>query len=75
MHRDRIQGCVLRIRGCSRELWGRLIDSDIDISEGRRKQVAGKAQALYGLAQDMESRVDVWNFAESLENVGSRTHA
>jgi uncharacterized protein YjbJ (UPF0337 family) len=48
MNRDWIEGNWKQFKGKVRERWGRLTDDDLDVIAGRREQLVGRIQELYG---------------------------
>ena len=56
MNWDRIQGNWKQVTGKVKEQWGKLTDNDLAIIDGRRDQLIGKIQELYGVARDEAER-------------------
>jgi uncharacterized protein YjbJ (UPF0337 family) len=49
------------IRGRVKEQWGKLIDDDLDVINGRREQLEGKIQERCGYAKgQVRKDVDDW---------------
>jgi uncharacterized protein YjbJ (UPF0337 family) len=65
MNWDRIEGNWTMLSGKVQERWGRLTDDDLDVIQGRREQLEGKIQNVYGVARD-EARKQVEEFAKTL---------
>jgi uncharacterized protein YjbJ (UPF0337 family) len=53
---SRISGNWTHWRGRVRERWGKLTDDQLDVIAGRREQLAGRIQELYGLQRDEAER-------------------
>lgn len=56
MNRERIAGKCKQLRGVLRESWGKFIDDRRCVDEGRREQLAGRAQDLYGINKEKLQR-------------------
>ncbi len=56
MNWDRIQGNWSQWKGRIRERWGKLTDDQLDVIGGRREQLAGSIQELYGITRDEAER-------------------
>ena len=56
MNWDRIEGNWKQVKGKTLAQWGKLTDDDVDLIAGRREQLAGKIQELYGVAKDEAHR-------------------
>ncbi len=68
MNRDRIQGNYKQFAGSAREAWGELTHNHMHVIEGRRLQLAGKIQKLYGIGRDVADR-QIKDFARSVSKV------
>lgn len=53
---NRIEGNWTHWRGAVRERWGKLTDDHLDVIGGRREQLAGRIQELYGLEKEEAER-------------------
>jgi len=53
---NRISGNWTHWRGAVRERWGKLTDDHLDVIAGKREQLAGRIQELYGLKKDEAER-------------------
>ena len=53
---NRIAGNWTHWRGRIRERWGKLTDDHLDVIGGKREQLAGRIQELYGLQKDEAER-------------------
>jgi uncharacterized protein YjbJ (UPF0337 family) len=52
MNWDQIEGNWKQVKGHFREKWGKLTDDDLDVIAGKREQLVGKLQNLYGLKKE-----------------------
>jgi uncharacterized protein YjbJ (UPF0337 family) len=64
---DRISGNWTQWKGRIRERWGKLTDDHLDVVAGRRDQLAGRIQEVYGLSQD-ETERPLRNWERNLAN-------
>jgi uncharacterized protein YjbJ (UPF0337 family) len=54
------------LKGSHRERAGRLTDQDLDVIAGKRDQLIGTIQELYGKAkEEAQKQADHWNIADS----------
>ena len=62
MNRDTLAGNWKQFRGTIQEKWGKLTNDDLDKIDGRRDQLVGRLQELYGRERaDIERELDmVW---------------
>lgn len=61
MNWDRVEGNWKQIRGQIRERWGRLTDDDIDRIAGKRDDLVGRLQELYGIKkEEVERQISEW---------------
>jgi uncharacterized protein YjbJ (UPF0337 family) len=51
MNRDWLEGNWKQFKGKVRERWGKLTDDDLDVIAGRRDQLVGRIQELYGTSK------------------------
>jgi uncharacterized protein YjbJ (UPF0337 family) len=66
---SRISGNWTHWRGRVRERWGRLTDDQLNVIAGRREQLAGRIQELYGLtAEEADRQLKNWERNLSVEN-------
>ncbi len=56
MNQDTAQGEWKQFKGQVRERWGKLTDDHLDVIAGKRDQLIGRVQELYGLARDVAER-------------------
>ena len=69
MNRDWLEGNWKQARGKVRERWGKLTDDELDVIAGRRDQLVGRIQELYGNTRDQVERdLDEMFAAESRAN-------
>ena len=69
MNRDWLEGNWKQARGKVRERWGKLTDDELDVIAGRRDQLIGRIQELYGKTRDqVEHDLDEMFAAESRAN-------
>ena len=64
MNRDWIEGNWKQFKGKVRERWGKLTDDDLDVIGGRKDQLVGRIQELYGTSRNEIER--------DLENMRAR---
>ena len=65
---SRIAGNWPHWRGRVRERWGRLTDDHLDVIAGRRDQLTGRIQQLYGVSRDdAERQLRNWERSLSVE--------
>ena len=70
MNWDTIEGDWKQMKGKAREQWGKLTDSDLDRTAGKKDQLVGRIQERYGIAKDQaEQQVD--EFTHSLADAES----
>lgn len=61
MNWDLIRGKWKELKGRAKASWGRLTHQDLQVIAGRRDQLIGKVQQLYGLARNAaEKEVDAF---------------
>jgi uncharacterized protein YjbJ (UPF0337 family) len=61
MNSETIQGNWMQLKGRVQQHWGRLTGSDLDQIDGRRTELVGKVQQLYGYArEEAEREVDAF---------------
>ncbi len=56
MNWDKIEANWKVLSGKARERWGKLTDDDIDKIAGKREQLEGRLQALYGTGREETKR-------------------
>jgi len=64
MNWDRVAGNWKEIKGKVHEKWGRLTKDEIEVIAGRREQLEGTLQRVYGKSKD-EVRREVDEFCKS----------
>ncbi len=61
MNWDIIQGKWAELKGKAQIEWGKLTNDDLDVIDGRRKELASRIQDRYGIARDeAERQIDDW---------------
>ena len=61
MNWNQIEGDWENFKGKVQSQWGKLSDDDLDVIQGKRKQLAGKIKERYGKAQEeAEHEIDQW---------------
>ena len=64
MNWDQIEGKWKRFTGSARERWGKLTDNDWETIGGKKDQLVGRIQELYGVARaEAEKQADEWSRA------------
>ena len=53
---DHIAGNWTQWKGRVRERWGKLTDDQLDVVGGRREQLSGRIQEVYGVTRDEADR-------------------
>ncbi|MDD5328913.1 MAG: CsbD family protein [Sulfuricella sp.] len=73
MNWNKIEGNWKQLKGRAREKWGELTDDNIDIVAGKREQLLGKIQEIYGIGkEEAEKQIDEFaaSIHDDLENKG-----
>lgn len=52
MNWDIIEGNWKQFKGKAKEQWGKLTDDQLDTINGKREQLAGRIQEVYGINKD-----------------------
>ena len=61
MNWDRIEGDWKQLKGQAQQKWAKLTDDDLSFIKGKREELVGKVQSLYGKRKDeVEREVDEW---------------
>ena len=61
MNWNQVEGNWESFKGKVQQQWGKLTDDDLDVINGKRKELAGRLQARYGKEQEViESDIDTW---------------
>jgi uncharacterized protein YjbJ (UPF0337 family) len=64
MNWDQIEGKWKQFTGSGRERWGKLTDNDWEAIAGKKDQLVGRIQELYGVARaEAEKQADDWSRA------------
>ncbi len=59
MNVDILKGQWKQIKGGIKEKWGKLTDDDLEMIAGRREELAGRLQKIYGQSKDeVERQID-----------------
>ena len=62
MNTDKLEGNWEQLKGKAQQKWGKLTNDDLDVVQGRRKELAGRIQERYGIARDeAEKQIDEWD--------------
>jgi uncharacterized protein YjbJ (UPF0337 family) len=56
MNWDRVEGNWKQFKGKVKTQWGKLTDDHLDVIAGRRDQLTGKIQEVYGIEKDEAER-------------------
>ena len=56
MNTDTIAGTWKELKGQVKERWGKLTEDHLDVVAGRRDQLAGRIQEVYGLGKEETER-------------------
>ncbi len=54
--------------GSAKENWGKLTDYDLEQISGKREQLAGRIQEIYGITR-REAEKQVWDWGKSVERI------
>ena len=61
MNWDQIEGNWNQFKGNVKQQWGKLTDDNLDFIAGKREQLAGKIQVVYGIGKDeAEKQLAEW---------------
>lgn len=61
MNWDQVKGNWKEFRGKVHEQWGKLTNDDLDVIDGRREQLAGRIQTIYGKTkEEAEKEIDAF---------------
>jgi uncharacterized protein YjbJ (UPF0337 family) len=61
MNWDRIEGNWKQFRGNVQQQWGKLTDDHLNVVAGKRDQLAGKIQEVYGISRDeVNKQLSAW---------------
>lgn len=52
MNWDIVEGNWKQFKGSVKTQWGKLTDDQLDVIAGKREQLAGKVQEVYGVSRD-----------------------
>ena len=65
MNWDRIEGNWKQFTGKVQQQWGKLTNDDLDVIDGRREELSGRIQKVYGVTKDEADR-QITQFADTL---------
>jgi uncharacterized protein YjbJ (UPF0337 family) len=65
MNWDRIEGNWKQFTGKVQQQWGKLTNDDLDVIDGRREELSGRIQKVYGVSKDEADR-QITSFADTL---------
>lgn len=61
MNWNQVEGNWEKFKGQVQQKWGKLTNDDLDVIQGKRRELAGRLQARYGKAsEDVERDIDDW---------------
>jgi uncharacterized protein YjbJ (UPF0337 family) len=66
MNWDQIAGRWMEAKGKVRENWGRLTKDELDVINGRREQLEGTIERVYGRSRE-EAKKEVDDFARTCD--------
>jgi len=66
MNWDRIEGNWKQFQGKVRQQWGKLTDDDLDVIDGRRRELSGRIQEVYGISKE-EAERQIERFSGTLD--------
>jgi uncharacterized protein YjbJ (UPF0337 family) len=68
MNWDIIEGNWKQFKGKAKEQWGKLTDDQLDTINGKREQLAGRIQEVYGINKD-ETEKQIKEFEDRNKDV------
>jgi uncharacterized protein YjbJ (UPF0337 family) len=61
MNWDRIEGNWKQFSGSAKERWGKLTDDQLKATAGKREQLGGKLQEVYGISrEEADKQMTAW---------------
>ena len=61
MNWNQIEGNWEQFKGKAQTQWGKLTGDDLDVINGNRKELAGRIQERYGIAEEeADKQIDEW---------------
>jgi uncharacterized protein YjbJ (UPF0337 family) len=61
MNWDRVAGNWKQFKGKIKERWGKFTDDDLNVIAGKRDQLLGRIQEVYGISkEEAEKEIDQW---------------
>jgi uncharacterized protein YjbJ (UPF0337 family) len=65
MNWDRIEGNWEHFKGNAKRHWVKLSDEQLDVVAGKREELAGKIQEVYGVSKEIaEKQLTAWQSAQ-----------
>jgi uncharacterized protein YjbJ (UPF0337 family) len=65
MNWDRIEGNWKHFKGNAKRHWVKLSDEELEVVAGKRDQLTGKIQEVYGVSKEIaEKQVSAWQSAQ-----------
>ena len=59
INKDTVEGNWKQFKGKVKEAWGKLTDDDLDVINGKREQLVGRLQEVYGIKkEDVSKQID-----------------
>ena len=68
MNWDQVEGKWKQLVGSAKENWGKLTDDDFQKIDGKRENLIGKIQEVYGITRK-EADKQVWDWGKTVELV------
>lgn len=61
MNWNQIEGSWEQFKGNVQKQWGKLTNDDLDVIQGKRKELSGRIQKAYGRsAEEADREIDDW---------------
>ena len=61
MNWDQVEGKWLQLKGSAKTQWAKLTDDDLTFISGKKDQLTGKLQEVYGYSKEKaEEEADLW---------------
>ena len=73
MNWDQIAGNWKQAKELAKQQWGKLTDDHLDVIAGKREQLAGKIQELYGVSKE-EAEEQIANWQKTHHSSTSNQH-
>jgi len=65
---DQVESKWTQLMGSAKENWNKLTEEDLVQISGKREQLAGKIQAVYGISR-RDADKQIWDWGKTVENV------